>query len=1487
MKIFTLYNLKYLIHFSSRNISIIAILLSTLSTQIQAQAQTVMDDFEGNGNITTWYGDNCNINTSLPNPYKEGINTSSTVLEYHDLGGQYANVRFDVSNNFDLASNHTFELKIYVPTSGLTGNQTNQVSLKLQDGTLTQPWLTQSEIIKPIILDQWQTVIFDFSTDNYVNLDTTSSPPTQRTDFNRVVIQVNGENNYDQVQAYIDDVYYKASSEPDPNPDPEFDILVWSDEFNTDGAIDNTKWFQESELPTPTSWHNGEIQHYTNRADNSNVKNGFLNIIGKKETYTDQGVTKEYTSARLNSKYAFRYGKVEVRAKLPSGVGTWPAIWTLGKNLDVDGSWWGIQGYGTTPWPECGEIDIMEHWGSNQNYVTSATHTPSSYGNTHNKGGQTISNASSEFHTYTLEWYPDKLIFSVDSISHYTYQPNEFSNNTWPFDAEQYLLLNFAILPEIETNFVKDTLVVDFVRVYQADTNDPTETKLDQVRLNNKINALNLHRNHKNTAPYDLNIKVISSTEFESQKPSDALPFDCGFVDKNGKVFVSEPSSAMQLDVFPDINQAAVYYMCQSFLQHYYQASEMPIWFKSGFAAYESGISINDADIKIAYNNYNGTLTSFDALNDPIIFTENNGLAIAYLFGEFMGVYTPWNYHLFSEVDAFTVTPAPWWNNVESIEKLFQIWLRYFNVRILETNEQNRIKLGKETEHFKYYYSESLDYWAATFPEILESALNEYIGLFGFDTYEKFSYITMPECDFATINDVECINRYTGGTAWSSGVSSTSPVNLDHVDRFTHLIRHELAHLVQSHLPVGNMTAWLNEGFAEFLARRPDTKEVKESLKAHTQSALDNAVSYFGHLPTFEDTRVYPGQSNVDYYLLGRIMQNFIYEKGGYNAVKEVMLDHEAGIANIGFSSPEQFMNAYYYYLEQEYLQKEVADYLTDYDSFIAKLTELTSTSNHATELDAFWNELIASGNFPFAIGSEVAFLYRGSANSVSWAGDFNQWDPVADPGVRLGVSNIWLLEKELPSDARSGYKIVINTNKWIADENNPYPLSEEYGNSDLRMPDYTIPEETILRPSIPKGELTDNILIFSSNLNYTCQYKVYTPSGYSELSGLPVIYVTDGQDFADESKGKMKIILDNLIYDGLIEPVIAVFLDPRDPTNLSHNRRSNEYRNNINFVKFVTNELIPDIDAAYKTEATPGSRAIAGYSYGGYNAAYFCAMADEDIYNTAILSPIMHPNPPDGNYSITNDILAANLENTKIYMSYGIFDSREKIYFDNLKSIFEQKNKAFEYDIVHEGHTLSNWSGVIGNALMYFFSAVEKNYAPLVSDIPNQIYYEGNEFTTIQLDDFVTDQDHPDAEITWTYSGNTDLTVSIDENRIATISAPQNWTGSETITFIATDPEGEFSSDQVTFTLNTETMISREIRKTLFSFYPNPATDKVTITFQGETDLSVFTITGQKVMEKKIVERDHINISDFMKGVYLLSFRYKDGLIIEKLMVE
>lgn len=264
--------------------------------------------------------------------------------------------------------------------------------------------------------------------------------------------------------------------------DVVYSDLVWSDEFDTNGSINSTKWHHQTQIPAGGSWYNGEQQHYTNFLSNSFVENGVLKIVAKREVLNNQGVTKQFTSARLNSKFAYTYGRVDIRAKVPTNQGTWPAIWTLGKNINEDGAFFDAT-HGTTDWPACGEIDIMEH-GITQSqpagYVQSALHTPSSFGATINHGGTIANNLGNSFHVYSMNWSPFQITFLLDGVAFYTYNPSVKNASTWPFTADQYLLLNIAmggVAGNIPSNFNQATMEIDYVRVYQnvqVDTQIPT-----------------------------------------------------------------------------------------------------------------------------------------------------------------------------------------------------------------------------------------------------------------------------------------------------------------------------------------------------------------------------------------------------------------------------------------------------------------------------------------------------------------------------------------------------------------------------------------------------------------------------------------------------------------------------------------------------------------------------------------------------------------------------------------------------------------------------------------------------------------------------------------------------------------------------------------------------------------------------------------------------------------------------------------------------
>ncbi len=245
-------------------------------------------------------------------------------------------------------------------------------------------------------------------------------------------------------------------------------MLVFSDEFEYEGNPDPEKWHHQVIGPNDGHWFNEEEQHYTARTENSFVSNGTLKIRAIREDYTVGGNKKSYTSARLNSKFAFTYGRVEVRAKLPSQAGTWPAIWTLGANIDEKGNYFGAQ-YGSVGWPACGEIDIMEQKGWSKDITQAYFHWGDTRTGAYRSEGSEIElrDSTSEFHLYIVEWDRQRIKVYVDNIL-----VHELVNTTdKPYDNPHYLLLNVAmggaLGGDIPDAFTEGVMEVDYVRVYQ------------------------------------------------------------------------------------------------------------------------------------------------------------------------------------------------------------------------------------------------------------------------------------------------------------------------------------------------------------------------------------------------------------------------------------------------------------------------------------------------------------------------------------------------------------------------------------------------------------------------------------------------------------------------------------------------------------------------------------------------------------------------------------------------------------------------------------------------------------------------------------------------------------------------------------------------------------------------------------------------------------------------------------------------------------
>lgn len=228
--------------------------------------------------------------------------------------------------------------------------------------------------------------------------------------------------------------------------------LIFSDEFDAAGAPDPSKWGYD--IGTGSGgWGNNELQYYTNRLDNAFVSNGTLKIKAIKESFSGSA----YTSARIltQNKFSFKYGKVEVKAKLPAGVGTWPAVWTLGNNINTAG------------WPASGELDIMEHKGAQLNKIYGTAHYPARFGGNADGGTKDILNATTEFHIYTMEWNASSIKFIVDGTVFHTVT----NNSSLPFNQNFFLIMNVAMGGTfggaVDNMFNNATMEVDYIRVYQ------------------------------------------------------------------------------------------------------------------------------------------------------------------------------------------------------------------------------------------------------------------------------------------------------------------------------------------------------------------------------------------------------------------------------------------------------------------------------------------------------------------------------------------------------------------------------------------------------------------------------------------------------------------------------------------------------------------------------------------------------------------------------------------------------------------------------------------------------------------------------------------------------------------------------------------------------------------------------------------------------------------------------------------------------------
>ncbi len=437
-------------------------------------AQQTPLDFSDNLDVFTGFGGTTFAQIGDPS------DSNNTIGQFARAAVAAQGMFIDLIDPIDLDVEDDITLRFY-PTDG----NAHTVVVKLENGTnpdIEVSLSTSSGFV-------WNDLVFDFST--------VSGSGT----YNRLTIRIDDGSTVPGA-FWFDDIN-DGSVDEDPNAiDVIYDVLVWEDNFDsgsTPEIINSSNWFHQTYAPQfnpdfgGNAWFNGELQHYTDRMDNSFMQDGELNIILKREDYTPpaqaNAASLKYTSARLNSKFSFTYGRVDVRAKLPGRQASWPAIWTLGKNVNETGAYWQTQGFGTTTWPACGEIDIMEHGLHSDNTTSSAIHVPGRSGG--NPFFETIGlmDVVNDYHIYSVNWSTNKIVFLVDDVPYYsvTKTQMEAQGGTWVFDLDQYLLLNVAVggfagTPD-DTDFNDSAMVIDYVKVYQQDNLSLDDNQLAKIKV--------------------------------------------------------------------------------------------------------------------------------------------------------------------------------------------------------------------------------------------------------------------------------------------------------------------------------------------------------------------------------------------------------------------------------------------------------------------------------------------------------------------------------------------------------------------------------------------------------------------------------------------------------------------------------------------------------------------------------------------------------------------------------------------------------------------------------------------------------------------------------------------------------------------------------------------------------------------------------------------------------------------------------------------
>ncbi len=378
------------------------------------------------------------------------------------------------------------------------------------------------------------------------------------------------------------------------------------------------------------------------------------------------------------------------------------------------------------------------------------------------------------------------------------------------------------------------------------------------------------------------------------------------------------------------------------------------------------------------------------------------------------------------------------------------------------------------------------------------------------------------------------------------------------------------------------------------------------------------------------------------------------------------------------------------------------------FEDFLKEYSSALLTQERLALRTKFWTYAESRG-FPYIEenSTDVIFIYRGS-DSVRVVGDFTSWS-FRIPMKRLPDSDIWYVKLSFEPDARLDYKFYSNSKGMFLDPLNPKTSEGGFGkNSELAMPAYLPAPESEVRPKVRKGTLT-TVNAPSEILGYDHTITIYLPDRYEQTKGrYPVAYFNDGSDYLNYVKAAT--ILDNLIHDKQIEPIIGIFITP--PAEPDRNRRT-EYGLNRAYEKFLATELVPFIDKSYRSEAAAKRRLLVGASFGGLSALS-TVLNYSDVFGNA--------GSHSAYASFRNDTLInlfqqINTPPLRIYQAIGTYERNitnalpagETDFLKanrTLKSVFERKGYQLRYREYRDGHSTAQWRNDLPQMLRWFFPA-------------------------------------------------------------------------------------------------------------------------------------------------------------------------------------